>query len=108
VVEERRSKTGSFKLIFCIVQEDDANVFRHALGQEDFESTVMSSTGGFLRSANITLLIGVESWRLAHALSVIRQVAHSREVAGIRNRRDANRIGAAIVFVLDVEGYHRI
>ena len=108
MVEQRRSNSGSFKLIFCVVHEDDANALRHTLAQEDFESTVMSTTGGFLRKANVTLLIGVEGWRLPHALSTIRQVCHSHKATLPPPERGTTRIGAATILVLDVESYHRI
>ena len=49
------------KLMFVIVRDtDDENVIR-ALVNAGYRVTRMSSTGGFLRRGNVTLLVGVET-----------------------------------------------
>lgn len=96
------------KLIACIVHEDDAGPLRYALAQENFESTVISSTGGFLRRGNATLLIGMESWRTQRVLEIIRGTCrtHIEEVPS--PQEGTIQVGAATVFMLDVEQYLRV
>jgi uncharacterized protein YaaQ len=49
------------KLMFVIVRDtDDENVIR-AIVNAGYRVTRMSSTGGFLRRGNVTLLVGVET-----------------------------------------------
>ena len=106
--QEGQSGTRYHKLVVCIVHQDDADRLRTALLEADFASTVMSSTGGFLRQGNVTLLVGTDGSRLAHLFSVIRQASHSRTEALSPPQEGSLTVGAAIVFVLDVERYHRL
>ena len=48
------------KLLFAIVDREDANAVVRNLSHRGFSSTKLATTGGFLLSNNITLLVGVE------------------------------------------------
>ena len=48
------------KLVMAIMSKNDSSVVMDALTEENFQVTKMASTGGFLKSGNTTLLIGVE------------------------------------------------
>ena len=52
------------KLIFTIVHDDDSSRVMGALNKEGYRITKLSSTGGFLRSGNTTLMCGVEEHQL--------------------------------------------
>lgn len=63
------------KLILAIIFNADAvEPLSQALLEKDYSVTKVSSTGGFLRRQNTTLMIGVEEERLAGAMAVIRDV----------------------------------
>jgi len=47
------------KLVVCVVNEDDTSALVDALTADGYRATVVSTTGGFLRQGNATLLIGV-------------------------------------------------
>ena len=47
------------KLIIAIVQDEDASRLIAELMNEGFSATKLATTGGFLRSGNTTLLVGV-------------------------------------------------
>ena len=66
------------KSIIAIVQSDDAGTLTDALREKDFQSTLISSTGGFLREGNATLLIGVEDAQVEAALRVIKENCNTR------------------------------
>ncbi|HZQ09281.1 MAG TPA: cyclic-di-AMP receptor [Anaerolineae bacterium] len=66
------------KLIVAIVQSDDAGALSDALREANFQSTLISSTGGFLREGNGTLFIGVEDNQVEKALQVIKENCHTR------------------------------
>lgn len=53
------------KLIFAVVHDDDTNKAVRHLNEKRYRVTKLSSTGGFLRKGNTTLMIGVEDnrWR---------------------------------------------
>ena len=48
------------KLIFAIIRYDNEDEVVNALTQKRFSITKLSSTGGFLRKGNTTLMIGTE------------------------------------------------
>ncbi len=50
----------SMKLIIAIVQDQDIPSLIDDLTENEFRVTKLASTGGFLKSGNTTLLIGVE------------------------------------------------
>lgn len=61
------------KLILAIVRDDCAAEVTGALTDEGHRVTRISSTGGFLRRGNATLLIGVEEDELDPVLALIDQ-----------------------------------
>ena len=48
------------KLVLAIVQDDDAIDLIEELTDKDYRVTELATTGGFLKSGNTTLMIGVE------------------------------------------------
>jgi uncharacterized protein YaaQ len=60
------------KMIIVIVKDADAELVTQALTANDFRVTRIASTGGFLRSGVVTLLIGVEDDRVEAGIQVIR------------------------------------
>ena len=48
------------KLVLAIVSNDDASAVTSALTKNNFYMTRLSTTGGFLRAGNTTLIVGTE------------------------------------------------
>lgn len=61
------------KMIIVIVKDSDADSVTQALTANDFRVTRIASTGGFLRSGVVTLLIGVDKERVDAGIQVIRE-----------------------------------
>jgi len=108
------------KLVYAIVQGEDAAKCVRALSSNGISVTRLQSSGGFLQQSNVTLLTGVDESRVDQVLQVIRD-----------NCRERNRyltpsppmveagemfmpypvevqVGGATVFVLDVEKFERL
>ena len=51
------------KMIFAIVRKEDEGFVIERLNKEKISVTKLSSTGGFLRKGNATLMIGTEDER---------------------------------------------
>ncbi len=108
------------KLIISIVQDEDASNLVSELMNDRFSVTKLASTGGFLRSGNTTLLLGVDDERLEPALEIIKKVCVSRKqievfpspamgAMGMYTPYPVEvTVGGATVFVLDVEQFHKI
>ena len=65
-----------------------------------YRATRVSTTGGFLRRGNTTLLIGVEQQWLQTVLNLLRDLCHGNAP------RDAAE-GGVTVFVLNVERFEQ-
>ena len=68
------------KLIIAIVQDEDSGILIDELMDEDFRVTKLASTGGFLKSGNTTLLIGIDDSRVEKCLGIINKYSKRREV----------------------------
>ena len=70
--------TAPSKLVIAVVQARDADRLLDALQHEGFRATRISSTGGFLREQNVTLLMGVEADRIGEVLRLIKAHCYTR------------------------------
>ncbi|MBQ5884144.1 MAG: cyclic-di-AMP receptor, partial [Clostridia bacterium] len=48
------------KLLIGIVNSDDANELLNEMNKASFQATKLSTSGGFLKTGNVTFLVGVE------------------------------------------------
>lgn len=105
------------KLILAIVNHDDANAVTQALTKRGFSSTKLATTGGFLMSGNVTILVGVEEKDVQTVIDVIKEQSHSRKQL-IPTTTELNfgyypsmpievTVGGATIFVVDVERFER-
>lgn len=106
------------KLITAIVQDVDADVLIEEIIKSGFRVTKMSTTGGFLKSGNTTLLIGTDNENVESVLNIIdkncktRQVTKTIQTINIPGQAMIPvpiqvKIGGANVFVLDVVDFKR-
>jgi uncharacterized protein YaaQ len=102
------------KLLFAIVQNEDTKPLIRELVEHDISVTRISSSGGFLRSGNNTLMIGVEKSRLQETLDIIKDKSSARKsitasTAGsyIESMPMSLEItvGGATVFIMDVDQF---
>ena len=108
------------KLIIAIVQDEDASRLINSLMSDGYRVTKLATTGGFLRSGNTTLLIGVEDDKLKNAMSIIEKVCKSRKQIATSPAPISGTtgvyvpypievtVGGATIFVLDVEQFTKI
>ena len=60
------------KMIILIIKDHDSDEVTQTLTSEQYRVTRIASTGGFLRSGVVTLLLGVLDERVESALTLIR------------------------------------
>ena len=105
-------------LILAIVQSQDAESATHALTQAGLRVTRVGSVGGFLRTANVTLLLGLKRDEMPRAIQQLTEHCHERtifvnaitEAAGWHAGYIAPievTVGGATVFTLPVERFAR-
>ncbi|WP_353893671.1 cyclic-di-AMP receptor [Proteinivorax hydrogeniformans] len=106
------------KLIVAVLESRDFANLRHDLLENGHPVTLLSSSGGFLKEGNSTVLIGVEENKVSAVLDIIE--------ANCRDNKRVNTppifgkkaeggnlpieltIGGATVFVLDVEQFIKV
>ncbi len=66
------------KLVISVVQRQDAERLLKALAQAGFGSTVLSSTGSFLRKGNATIISLCSTAAVEQVIQVIRDTASER------------------------------
>ena len=108
------------KMLIAILNSDDAPIVIQALMKEGFYITKLSTTGGFLRAGNTTLLLGVDDERYQPAMDIIEQVCKSRKQIATSPSPVAGSasvyvpypievtVGGATIFVLEVEQFVKI
>ena len=93
------------KLLLAIVRDDFAADVTFALNNEGYSVTRVSSTGGFWRRGNVTLLVGVEDEETDDVLEVINKNAGPPiEASAASAKHPPSR---AIIFLLDVDAMER-
>lgn len=108
------------KLVIAMVQDDDALDVVDAITEEGFRVTKLATTGGFLKSGNTTLLIGVEADKVDEVIGVVEEVCKKRKqivttASPIAGNLDMYmsypvevELGGATIFVVDVDKFVKI
>ena len=108
------------KLILAIVQSDDARSLLDKLVKNGFSATVISTTGGFLREGNSSIIVGTTDERAEEVLTLIRESSHTRKqfvnpLPPVMEPGELHipipvevAVGGATVFVLNVERFEKI
>ena len=103
------------KLILSIIQSADETDTVQELNKKGFFVTKLSTTGGFLKAKNTTLLIGTDDDKVDSVIDVLKKYAGHRmqlspvSGADMRMFSAAGSImvevtaGGCVVFVLDIE-----
>jgi uncharacterized protein YaaQ len=60
------------KMIIVIVQDNDADTLTRAFTAGNFRVTRIASTGGFMRSGVVSMLLGVDDEQVDEAIQVVR------------------------------------
>jgi uncharacterized protein YaaQ len=107
------------KLLISVINRDDVDPLIDALVSDGYRATVISTTGGFLREGNATLLIGVTDDSVSAVLGIIRANCRARTryvspwppaVEGEKLHLPTSievQVGGAVVFIADMERFER-
>lgn len=85
------------KMIIVIVKDNDADILTQSLTAGSFRVTRVASTGGFLRSGVVTMLLGVDDNQVDAAIDVMKKALPSK---GAEKR--------ATVFVVPVQHFEQV
>lgn len=93
------------KLIIAIVQDDYSTKVIKSLMSKKYRTTKLSSTGGFLKSGNTTLLIGVDDEKVNDVIKTIEDECKDRND---NKGKDEIAVGRANIFILNMEDFKKI
>lgn len=108
------------KIIWAIIQNEDAGVLIDALTKQEYRLTRINTAGGFLWQGNATLILGVEDWQVEEVMSIIQQNCQTRtkEVLPMPLGWEPGefyvpepvevQVGGATVFVIDLADFRRL
>ena len=109
------------KMIYAIVRNDNEDDVVSQLTQHHYSVTRLSTTGGFLRKGNTTLMIGAEDEKVDEVISLIKQECGQHQkltvnmpyISGTNMVNYATmpmhvEVGGATIFVVNVERYEKI
>jgi len=85
------------KMIIVIVQDNDADALTRAFTAANFRVTRIASTGGFMRSGVVSMLLGVDESQVDEAIDVVR--------AALPPADDKKR---ATLFVVPVQRFEQV
>ena len=104
------------KLIIAIVNKDDSAGLTASLSDSGFMSTKLSTTGGFLKVGNVTLLIGTEEENVDKCIAIMEECCSKRtQMVSTATGGHSEQffttlpveitVGGATVFIIDVERF---
>lgn len=93
------------KLIIAIVEDDNISKISKVLLENKISSTKLSSTGGFLKSGNTTLVLGVEDEEVDKVIDLIKSKCTQKRVK--KNKKEVTVSGVNL-FVLNIDQYLKI
>lgn len=109
------------KLIIAIVQDEDSRDVIEALTEENYRVTKLATTGGFLKSGNTTLMVGIEQEKVQSVIDVIKQICKKRKETVVTPTTLGGSeggymqqypvqisVGGATIFVIDVDQFVKI
>ena len=109
---------ASQKLFIVITADDEADALIRKLVERGYPATKVSSTGGFLRRGNATILSGIDGDDVDSVMAIVREECKARTELvpaqalpfpeSIYPAEPVQiRVGGAIVFVLPVERFEK-
>ena len=93
------------KLIIAIIQDDNISKVSKVLMENKISSTKLSSTGGFLKSGNTTLVMGIEDEQIDKVIELIQSKTSGKKV---QKGKEEVTVRGANLFVIDVDQYVKI
>lgn len=112
-------QNGRLKLVIIIASDADAEKLTRKLIEQGYPATKVSSTGGFLRKGNATILSGVEANEVDGIVAMVRSECYARTEyvpvqtlpffgeGSVLQEPIEVRTGGAILFVVDVERFEK-
>jgi len=105
------------KMVLAVINQDDAPNVMQNLIQDGFSITKLSTTGGFLRAGNVTILVGADDNKTQEVIEIIKTHSQRRkqfvppflgnEMGFFSSMPVEVAVGGATIFVLNIEQFEK-
>lgn len=106
------------KLVVAVIHDEDSHELMEKLSKKGYNITKLASTGGFLKTGNTTLMIGIKQEYVDDVLNIIDETCQTRkeytmtssmigESSSFMGQPIEVSVGGATVFVLDVDQFKK-
>ena len=111
------------KLIYAIIRYDNEDDVTTSLTKHKFSVTRLSTTGGFLKKGNTTLLLGIEDEKVDEVCDIIKQHSGKRQQIMYTPPAPSNcnvypnavssvpvnvEVGGATIFIMPVDDFRKV
>ncbi len=110
------------KLVYAIIRDEDCNNVLEQLNKKGYSITKLSTTGGFMRRGNTTLMFCTEDERVADAVTTIKETCGPRqqitcnmsypmgggEMDDFMPMAVNAEVGGAVIFAVNVDYFEKI
>ena len=105
------------KLVLAIINKDDCDGVVAELSANGHSVTRLTSSGGFLRVGNSTILVGTEDEKVDDVCAIIKAKSHARTQLHVTTPFFSDilvaqpievTVGGATIFVLDVDKWEKV
>ena len=106
------------KLLIAVINNDDCPSVLSEISKNGYTATKLSTSGGFLRAGNSTLLIGVEEERVDSLIEIIGKFCSKRKEIIQANTSFNSEfftsfpvevsVGGATIFVIDLDRFVKL
>lgn len=96
------------KMIMAIVAKEDTGAVTQALTKAEYYITRLSTTGGFLRSGNTTLLIGTDDEKVEACIRIIGENAKNHVGKVPDKPGEKVQAGGATIFVMNISHFTKL
>ncbi len=106
------------KLLIAVINNDDCPAVLSEITKKGFSATKLSTSGGFLKAGNSTLLIGVEEEKVDELVEIIGKFCSKRKQIVPTNSAFNSEffvsvpveisVGGATIFVVDIDKFIKL
>lgn len=118
-----KGRENVMKLVYAIIRDEDCNNVLEHLNKKGYSITKLSTTGGFMRRGNTTLMFCTDDDKVAPAVEIIKETCGPRqqitcnmssypmgggEMDDFMPMAVNAEVGGAVIFAVSVDYFERI
>lgn len=108
------------RLVLAVIHDEDSHELMEKLTSAGYMATKLASTGGFLKTGNTTIFLGVKKEQVEEVIEIIKSVCKTCKQMSMINPPLGGMpdniaaypvevtVGGATIFVIDLEQYLKI